>query len=449
VSNSVAVFGGSFVKGSVGQYTLISNQNDLISFYGYPTNKNYNEWYQCYNFLQYGDSLLVSRAANSNGKATLVSGVSITGAEIVGSTVLEMASTTGLSVGDYVTFGEFVVGMPFYQITAIAANVSITIDRGLEDATLAGATVSKFDIAMNAHFESVDTAGTEVAVSDYVGMLKNPGSYPEYEMMADSVAFTDDHGKFKFIAKNPGAWGNEIEIAIAKPSDFGTAIPSMAFDGISLDELFDYAPINKQLAIVIADNGEIVERFTVSTDPTEKDINNKSIYIENVLNLQSNYVYCKDNTANTTDTKSYLFSSNGVVGSTAKLIIGTDGTTGLDDIMLAYELFENKEMLDIDIVIGNEFSPSVALNLAETRRDCIAFIGAKYGDVVGKKASDAVSAMVTTRKTGDLNINSMFAVLGGNYLYQYDRFNDVNRWINCAGSISGLRAATSTNRASW
>ena len=443
VSNSVAVFGGSFVKGQVGQYTLISNLNDLVSFYGYPTNSNYNDWYQAYNFLQYGDSLLVSRAANSNGKATVVSGKTITGAETIGSNVLEMASTTGLSVGDYITIGTFEVGMPFYKITAIVENVSITIDRGLEEATEAGATVSIFDIAMNAHFEAVDTAGTAVLEGAYIGKLKNPGSYPEYEMMESSIAFADAAGKYKFIAKNPGSWGNDIELVIAKPADFFAKTPSMAFDGIGLDEQFDYAPIGNQLAIIIADKGEIVEKFIVSSDPTEKDINNKSIYIENVLNLQSNYLFCKDNTANTDAVKSYLFESNGVDGTVAKLILGQDGTTGTDDIMLAYELFSNKENIDIDIVIGNEAAPLVALDLAETRKDCIAFIGAKYGDCVGKKASDAVSAIVTTRKTGDMNVNSMFTVLGGNYLYQYDRFNDVNRWINCAGAISGLNNLSS------
>jgi len=38
---------------------------------------NYNDWYQCYNFLQYGNKLLVSRASNYGGAATQVSGAGV------------------------------------------------------------------------------------------------------------------------------------------------------------------------------------------------------------------------------------------------------------------------------------------------------------------------------------------------------------------------------------
>ena len=67
VSSSTTVFGGDFTKGPVERYTEITSVDDLIEFYGLPTNDNYNDWYQCYNFLQYGNRLLVSRACNLNG----------------------------------------------------------------------------------------------------------------------------------------------------------------------------------------------------------------------------------------------------------------------------------------------------------------------------------------------------------------------------------------------
>lgn len=64
VSMSVATFGGEFTKGPTGSYMLITSVDDLIDFYGLPTDENYNQWYQCYNFLQYGNTLYVSRAIN-------------------------------------------------------------------------------------------------------------------------------------------------------------------------------------------------------------------------------------------------------------------------------------------------------------------------------------------------------------------------------------------------
>jgi phage tail sheath protein FI len=43
----------------------------------------------------------------------------------------------------------------------------------------------------------------------------------------------------------------------------------------------------------------------------------------------------------------------------------------------------------------------------------------------------------------------MFCVLIGQYKYQYDRYSDKNRWVGIQGDIAGLRAQTTTNRASW
>ncbi len=102
----------------------------------------------------------------------------------------------------------------------------------------------------------------------------------------------------------------------------------------------------------------------------------------------------------------------------------------------------------IDCIIANELdSGASAKELADSRKDCIAFIGCSYGDVVGKKSSDAVANLIETRTSGSLNFNSMFTVFVGNYIYIYDRYNDKNRWVNIAGSVTGLRSAVNSDRA--
>lgn len=78
VSSSVAVFAGNFTKGPTGAYMLITSVDELIEFYGFPTDSNYNEWYQAYNFLQYGNTLYVSRTVNeasANATATVLAEV--------------------------------------------------------------------------------------------------------------------------------------------------------------------------------------------------------------------------------------------------------------------------------------------------------------------------------------------------------------------------------------
>ena len=43
----------------------------------------------------------------------------------------------------------------------------------------------------------------------------------------------------------------------------------------------------------------------------------------------------------------------------------------------------------------------------------------------------------------------MWVSLVANYKYQYDRYNDVYRWINMAGDVAGLRAESTENYAAW
>ena len=449
VSNSVGVFGGNFVQGPVGTYTLITSVADLISYYGKPTNDNYNDFYQAYNFLQYGNKLLVSRAANVYGTSTAISGVELA-ADATATNTISLTSVTGLTVGDMITFGT---DSDAYEIVSISGT-DIVIDRILETGYVAGDEVNAFIISLNGMFEAVDdqSAGEAVANDyEYLKVAQVIENASDFESKESSLAFANSTAsKLKIIARNPGAWSSDLEIAIATPSAFGATTPSFAFDGIGLDELFEYQPTGTEIGIIIKSGDTIVETWTVDFDETAKDHNNKSTYVETVINNGSSYIFVKDNTANTDTIKDYCAEVNGVAGSTISLVYALDSDIQADDLLNAYDIFSNKEELDIDIVIANELDAGVsAKNLVDTRKDCIAFIGANYGDVVGKKSATATANLIDWRKSGSINYNNMFVVASGNYKYQYDRYNDKYRWVNIAGDIAGLRAQTSMNRASW
>ena len=440
VSNSIACFAGNFDKGPVGTYLLISNEADLVTFYGKPTIKNYNDWMQVSSFLKYGDKCFVARAANTNGSTEEVSGVTIT-ADVTDDKVL-VSSVAEFKVGQLIAFGtdEGVVLKP-YRIMAIdVANLQLTLDREATVDILLDAHVYMFSQSINSVFEATTD---NTVVTNYLEYQVNVGNYADFEDMETSIAFTSTKSKLKLIAKNQGNWGNGIEVAIAVPADFNHN--KYVFEGIALDDLFEYFPTNDEYGIIVRLDGEIQEVFTVSFDVDAKNNLNKSIYIESVINQQSSLLFCKDNTANDAPLKSYIHSTNGVI----KLVDGADSDMGIDDLMNAYALWENKEEVDVDIVIANELDGGMsAKSLVDTRLDCIAFIGANYADCVGKKATIAISNLVAWRN-GSLNFNNMFCVACANYVYMYNKYLDKNVWVNVAGHIAGLRAQTSTARASW
>ncbi len=195
---------------------------------------------------------------------------------------------------------------------------------------------------MNGLFEGLKETSTATITEDmYYGKYIVIENSDEYEQKEISIAFTHDDSKIKIIAKNPGKWSEKLEIAIANPSDFGNA--KKAFDGISLDDLFEYRPTGTEVGIIVKYEDEIKEVFTVNFNSTAKDINNKSTYIETVINNQSSYIYIKDNTDITEALKSYIFSST---AGTIELVLGRDSDIQADDLLNALDVFANKEEID-------------------------------------------------------------------------------------------------------
>jgi len=480
LSNSVGVFCGDFTKGPVDAYLLITSVDDLIDYYGKPTNTNYNQWFQAYNFLQYGNSLLVSRAANIIGKGTVVDGCIYIGCDTNDNKIVEL-SNVGTVVNPIFTVGQlisFASDNKFYEIVSIDyVNNKITLNIEVSTVYVSGNVVNLWSHAMNGVIEaanaeyttSVQVGSYNVNVPnnvtsndyDYVKDLIVVKNYSDYESIEDELAFSGAaNSKLKFVTRNPGTWANDLQICIANTSSFlanaanrANHLTRYAFEGIVIDDLFEYAPTDTEIAVIIKYKTEIVEIFTVDLDPLAKDYNNKSSYIETVINSSSKYVYVKDNTsvASVADyTLVYNNTNSTYVGKTLTFKYAADSSISEGDLLTAYELFSNKEDIDIDIVIANELDNGVsARNLVDTRADCIGFIGANHSDLVGQKSAIAVSNLIEWRKNGALDYNDMFIVACGNYKYQYDRYNDKYRWVNIAGDIGGLRAQTNSNRASW
>lgn len=326
-----------------------------------------------------------------------------------------------------------------------------------------------------------------------------------FDLIKPVIKVSEATSKLKFFSKTPGTEDAKYQICIALPSDFavndtrfiGNHCSRYAFEGITLDGLFEYVPQlgSAQIAVVVLDGieGEVKETFLCSLDPKEIDSYNNSMYIEDVINRQSKLVYVKDNVAvpamvevseivykvdGTPEivgqdsagndipkmrsvkvpniasyTMIYDSVNNKYYGRTLKFSCVHDSSIQEDDLMDAYEIFNNKEDLDVDYIIGNELDNGAsALNLAETRKDCVAYIGIPrdYKDssmCIGRRANDATNNIIKFRNS--INYNSMWVSLHGNYKYQYDRYNDTYRWLNIAGDCAGLRAKCTVENDAW
>lgn len=607
-TNSVAVYAGNFSKGQAGVYSRLTSVDDLIQLYGKPTNDNYNDWYQAYNFLQYASNLLLSRAVNTNGSAERTTGRYLDTTTITGyghdaygtseygvgdaKDYVIVDKVDNLKVGDVVGFSTNVVNAidksktPRYYVVEVfnitlndVEYTAIKFDRALElpVSVTDGTTVSewylensilyKINIHFNGSTEALssgnsnkvdlvwkitnkrykETINNQVVTTKKSTVYSIPMNVPkhldnspsvsninetlddvdsttvkrihtlapqttsnggvlfdsnkqilnqaDWDYKFDSVVFANNKSKLKFFSKTVGKTDSYYQISIALPSDFkandkehiGNHCTKYAQPGLSVDSFFEYAPAlnSAQIAVFVYDpvEEEMKEKYLVSLDPNEVDGYNNSMFIENVINRQSNLIYVKCNTSTdpTVKVDAVHYDDNGTIinntgvekvtvpniesytlacdyegnyyGNVLNFYCASDSEIQEDDLLDAYEIFENKEVLDIDIVIANELDNAVsAKNLAESRKDCIVFMGIpyEYNDkilAVGKRTADATTNIVEYRNV--INYNSMWISLVANYKYQYDRYNDTYRWINMAGDVAGLRAQSTENYATW
>jgi phage tail sheath protein FI len=145
--------------------------------------------------------------------------------------------------------------------------------------------------------------------------------------------------------------------------------------------------------------------------------------------------------------------ASGITGgsfvSTDSLTGGVDGSAPSDgDKITAFNKFRDAEEVDIGLLIGGEASATVALQLiaiAEGRKDCVAFLSPELADVVNNDGSEADDVVDFRNSLG----SSSYAVLDSGYKYQYDKYNDVYRYVPLCGDTAGVTAATEASRDAW
>ena len=69
--------------------------------------------------------------------------------------------------------------------------------------------------------------------------------------------------------------------------------------------------------------------------------------------------------------------------------------------------------------------------------------------ITGTDQSAVVAATVAFRNDSTFNVNSSYGVLDSGWKYQYDRYNDVYRWIPLNGDTAGLCARTDYTNDPW
>ena len=128
----------------------------------------------------------------------------------------------------------------------------------------------------------------------------------------------------------------------------------------------------------------------------------------------------------------------------------------LGDLMTSYDLFSNKDEIEVDFLImgpglGSKDQSQTKANkliaIATARKDCIA--------TIGPHRADLVNITNTTTQTNNLIeyfsplTSSSFAVFDSGYKYTFDRFNNEFRFVPTNGDVAGLMVRTALTSFPW
>ena len=131
---------------------------------------------------------------------------------------------------------------------------------------------------------------------------------------------------------------------------------------------------------------------------------------------------------------------------------GSDGAAPTSaQLINGYDYFSSAEDVDVSLILGADSNQTLAVhiinNICETRKDCIVCLSPEAADVVnnssyaGKEAEDTIAFRNTLP-------SSSYAVMDSCWKYQYDKYNDVYRYVPMNGDTAGLMVRTDTTRES-
>ena len=132
----------------------------------------------------------------------------------------------------------------------------------------------------------------------------------------------------------------------------------------------------------------------------------------------------------------------------------------LSDLITSYDLFRNKEDIDVNFLINgpglgskedSQAKANYLIDIAEARQDAVAVISPYRSAVIGANLNNTSAATQTTNiiQFFDAIQSSSYAVFDSGYKYMFDRFNNTFRYVPCNADVAGLMARTDLNQYPW
>jgi hypothetical protein len=295
--------------------------------------------------------------------------------------------------------------------------------------------------------------------------------------------YTGANANVAFCARYPGALGNSLRVSVcSSEATFDSWLFAPYFDSAPNTSNFVVAKtgnstLKDEMHIIVVDEDGVItgtantvlERFSnLSKCSDARGDDGSSIYYKEVLYRTSKWIHWLghapgSNAANAWGQTVAAASATGTplhspVIANYSFVNGTDGVPSQADFINMIDLFTNKEKIDVSLLFagdcGISSNSSISttliankyLNVADGRKDAVAFISPPYANSV---TSTAKSTDVVNFRNGSGLLDTSYGVMDSGWKYQYDKYNDVYRWIPLNADVAGLCVRTDLQRDPW
>ena len=500
VSTTVGAIAGVFRWGPVGVRQLVTSENDLVAKFGKPTNINPETFFVAANFLGYSNALYVSRAANTG----VVFAAIANSASFTSNTAHTVANQDDYDskVASFDTNVEYIARYPGAIGNSLKISICDTANAYTKAFNLRADPVAGTNTSFNSNNTAITLAvgsntatvtlantaplagDTPLAFANSVAGLMTVGDYIEVgntSVGKQTLKITSVGNVLVVNTAGTNTGYASFTLSLDQPLKLSTDVSSNTVTRFwEYASQVDRAPgqstymaqsgntaANDEIHVVVVDEdggftgapGTVLEVYRALSRATDaKNTDGSTNYYKNVINTQSKYVWWASDRANAvSNVATSVASSTNAKPLTLSFQGGVDNdesSAPIADIARAYDLFASAEEVDISLVltgtarggtVGEQLPNYLIDNIAEVRKDCVVFVSPQRADVVnqpGAAAQNVVDFRNAVR-------SSSFAFMDSGYKYQYDKYNDLYRYIPLNGDIAGLCVVTDSDRDPW
>lgn len=436
VATTAGAFAGAFAWGPALEVRTVASEKELTEEFFKPNDETAVPFFSAANFLAYGNNLQVVRVVGAAARNAITSGIAI-------------AINNEEDYNNNYSSGQGSVGQWAAKYPGVLGN---SLKVSIADST-AYSKVPSGIITTSTSLTEVIGSGTTFLTDLHAGSVLKTSAGVVIGVVAtissNTTLFLDANATVT-LTDSPfvSVWEYADQFGVApNTSDFVSSV------GGTGDEV--HIVVVDEDGLFSGTRGTILETFAFASKAADaKNSDGTSAYYKEVINRQSKYIWWMDHPVGATnwgtnaadvDTDFY----NLPTALTVSLTLGVSADSPVDgEIIEGYMLFANDELYDVSLIVSGGVSNTVknALisNIAEARKDCVVFCSPAMDDVVnniGQEATDVVANKV--------NISTSYAFHDSGWKYQYDRYNDVYRWIPLNGDVAGLCARTDATNDPW